>query len=843
MLATLKELLEDLRYGIVGEIHEPPRAERRVPLPADWRDHPVAALAKEVAGSDGGLWTHQVEALARFGQGENVVLATATASGKSLVFVMAAVRTVLDDPDARIAVFYPLKALSQDQEEKWRGALRSLTLPETWFGRIDGSVPSAQRDSVLESARILLLTPDIVHHWMLRNAATRAVRTFVEDLALVVLDEAHVYDAVFGTNAAFLFRRLLALHALLDGRRRRPVRFVAASATMADAAEHMRRLTGRTFCLIDEAHNGAPHAGRDLLHVNFPPIGGTAYAELGKLLSRIVEAMPELLFIAFADSRQGVERVVLPTEREDILPYRAGLEEDDRHRILSALQQGRLRGVVSTSALELGIDIPALELGFTLGVPWSRRAFHQRVGRVGRRSRGVFLVLAPADQFHRMGTTFEKYCRSAVEPTHIYLGNRFVQYCHARCLVREVEDFGGRTLPEADWPDGFVQVYHYALPGAGRPRDFDHIHQIGGDEPHLNYGLRTSVEPQLRIREHQTDDSLGSVDRMQAVREVYPGACYLYLGRPYQVDSWRSAMGHGEIRVVKMKRPVPTQPILEIYVNLDLLDGAGNGILNGHVRASDRGFLAEVHLQVVERVVGYRIGKERYYYKDMADERPQYRAKTRDFRTTGVVFMIEDKWFDRNVKDSLKETLGEIAPQIFGISPVDISWTGSRIALLKHGKPHSLRQTLAVYDIFVGGLRLTESIYARFEELLKALQEAKWPWTEQLRRWFDSLVPGERGVLDVRGHEPGEGWIRVLAPGSRAFFRKQSGELQDVVVRRPCLIDLPEYGIAGEIGYEIEAPEGTRREVVAKAIETAEEGWEMVDWNPRTDEIRPLEED
>jgi len=843
MFDRVKAVLRELRYDILSEISEPPRPERRAPLPAAWRDHPVATLAKEVAGSDDGLWAHQVEALARLGQGENIVLATATASGKSLVFMMAALRAVIDDPKARVAVFYPLKALSQDQERRWRDALYRLGQPETLFARIDGSIPPSRRDSMLENARILLLTPDIVHHWMLRNAATRAVRCFVENLALVVLDEAHVYDAVFGTNAAFLLRRLLALRGLPVGRRQRPVRFVAASATMADAAEHMRRLTGQVFRVVDESRNGAPHAGRDVLHVCFPPVGQTAYAELGRLIACLVAAIPERRLIAFADSRQGVERVVLPIEREDVLPYRAGLEDGDRREILSALQEGRLRGVVSTSALELGIDIPDLELGLTLGVPWSRRAFHQRVGRVGRRSRGAFLVLAPADQFHRMGTTFEEYYRSPVEPTHIYLGNRFVQYAHARCLVREVEDFGGRKLPQADWPVGFEQVYRHALPGAGRPRDFDHVHQIGGDDPHLNYGLRTNVEPQLKIQEHQTGEKLGSVDRMQAVREAYPGACYLYLGRPYRVDGWQGAVGHGEIRVARMNRPVPTQPLLEVYVNLDLLEGADSGILNDHVRASDRGFLAEVHLQVVERVVGYTIGRERYYYKDMVDDKPKYRPKTRDFRTTGVVFAVDEYWFDSNAKRSLKENLNEIVPQTFGVSPVDIEWAGSRIALLRDGKPHSLRRALAVYDTSVGGLRLTEPVYTRFEELLDALHVAGWPWTERLNRWFESLLPGERGVLDTRGRKPEEGWIRVFAPGSRALVRSQVGELQEVVVHVPCLIDVPEYGIVGEIGYEIEAPEGIRRRIVAKAVQPAEDGWEMVDWNPRTGEIRPLEED
>lgn len=176
---------------------------------------------------------------------------------------------------------------------------------------------------------------------------------------------------------------------------------------------------------------------------------------------------------------------------------------------------------------------------------------------------------------------------------------------------------------------------------------------------------------------------------------------------------------------------------------------------------------------------------------------------------------------------------------MFGISPVDIEWTGSRIALLKDGHPRSLHKALVVYDTSVGGLRLTEPVYSRFEEILEALRMAKWPRVEALHRWFGSLVAGERGLLDTRASGPPEGWLRVLAPGSRVFIR--SGQLQEAVVRRPCLINLPEYGIIDKLGYELEVPDGMRQ-VIDDAVEPAEDGWEMVDWNPTTGEIRPLEE-
>lgn len=582
MQEQLHALLKDLRYEVIDRLELEPRPARFAPLPPSWASHPVARLVDRFAGQ---LWVHQTEALAYLERGAHVVLSTATASGKSLVFILAALRTVLDDNQARVLIFYPLKALSQDQENKWREAIRSFGLPEEILCRIDGSIAATQREALLAHARIALLTPDIAHHWLLRQASGMVQKEFLAHIALIGLDEAHVYDALFGTNTAFLLRRLLSLRAKLASRRIAEPRFIAASATMVGARDHMRRLTGHDFTVIDESKNGAPHAGRDILHISFDSRGNNAYDAFGKLLAAILEALPDTRFIAFADSRQGVEKVSRTAAHwrsieGSVFPYRAGLEEKDREEILRALQSGRLRGVVSTSALELGLDIHELELGLNLGLPWSRRAFHQRLGRIGRQSRGCFCILAPFDQFAKTGLDLKTYYELPPEPTTIYLHNRFVQYAHARCLVRELEDKENRKLPSQDWPEGFADIYQYALPGAGRPAEFDSVHRLGGDDPHLTYGLRANVETQLQIVERLENRKLGNMDLKQAIREAYPGACYLYLGQPYRVEQWKSGIQQGEIFVAKMSKAIPTQPMLEIYVNLDMTDERNGGIIN-----------------------------------------------------------------------------------------------------------------------------------------------------------------------------------------------------------------------------------------------------------------------
>ena len=232
-----------------------------------------------------------------------------------------------------------------------------------------------------------------------------------------------------------------------------------------------------------------PDGGRD----------GEAFIE--ELLAGICTLSERHRFIAFVDSRQGVERIARAVGDANVKPYRAGYEASDRAAIERALRNGALHGVVSTSALELGIDIADMEIGVNLGVPQSRKSFRQRLGRIGRVSSGVFLVIAPANAFTKYGESLTQYYTGSVEPSYLYLDNRFVQFAHARCLQDETDALGRDSveLPGGvGWPMGFPDVLKVAR--VGYPGEFDPIAQIGADSPHFNYRCGSWARPLLRYK-------------------------------------------------------------------------------------------------------------------------------------------------------------------------------------------------------------------------------------------------------------------------------------------------------------------------------------------------------
>ena len=213
-----------LGCGSVARLEIPASQERRASVPVEIAQGPAWKMTRGV-GDDGQLWLHQAEALGALDRGENVVVATATASGKSLVFQAWTLHGIKTNPDATTLVFYPTKALANDQERRWLQACELVGLPRDTVGKVDGDVNVNQREPVLSRARVVIMTPDVCHAWMTRRADAAGVRRFLANLRNVIIDEAHVYEDVFGSNAAYLFRRL-AIVAINAGNPK-PPQFVA----------------------------------------------------------------------------------------------------------------------------------------------------------------------------------------------------------------------------------------------------------------------------------------------------------------------------------------------------------------------------------------------------------------------------------------------------------------------------------------------------------------------------------------------------------------------------------------------------------------------------------------
>jgi len=854
MLEAFLQTVQASDLSAVEEINLPPRAERLEPIPLAYLDGKIGRWLQ--AGQfDCGLWAHQAQALRAFDRGANVVVSTATASGKSLVFQAAALKVLDAKPDAAILVFYPLKALVADQLVSWRKILTVAGYSADVVARIDGDVRPDEREKIMQTAQIIVATPDVIHAWLMSNLAKPDHKRFLRRLKLVVIDEAHVFDSVFGSNFAYLFRRIAVAARMTDSSDEpEDIRVVAASATISNPADHLLALTGLQFETIDESTDGSPQFARKILHLATKQ--GDEASIAAELQKALLSGSNTGSFITFVDSRQGAERLAIKTEADDVVqPYRSGYEASDRERIETALRYGSLRGVVCTSALELGIDIPHFSVGLNLSVPVSKKSFRQRLGRIGRRRPGAFAILAEPFAFKSYGTSLADYYAASVEPSYLYLQNRFIQYAHARCLAEELEMLGvsGKKVVPAfiEWPDGFKKIFESAYVGSARPREFDPIHRIGGDAPHYNYPLRNIAEEGFIVTtgggRAGPPRRVGNLTLQQAIREAFPGAIYLHLAKGWKVYEWRSTAWDRAIRVGDTSSRAFPKPLLRTFVNVSL---EKDGVVDGRFRRGNSGFLAECQLQITERVEGFQDRGERKLYRDLQAIDPNMRSKTRDFRTTGVVLRVAESWFvEKGAKERVAEVLRSLLIREYSISPSDVDSCATNIAVLKDGQRNAMTDAIVIYDAIHGSLRLTEPAYTRFDQLLSRLQTAialspkeadllPTDVVEALSRWFNSLSPDGADVVGAlqATNQTGskQGWLQVYKSGSIVSRRGIQGVLHEIEILEPEIVSGEE---APKLFYRYRLGTSGKAMVPADAIEETGDEWSYVYWNPETGEF------
>ena len=691
----------------------------------------------------------------------------------------------------------------------------------------------------------------------MRTLGSSQTNYFINSLSVLVLDEAHSYESVFGSNAAFLLRRLLAAKRQLSprGNAARQLQVIAATATINNPAEHLNNLTGLDFRVVDESENGASRSPRRILHVEGPEQGREAENLMAQLLAGIY-AMPERRrFIGFVDSRQGVERIAGGLNLDGVNPYRSGYEAQDRTAIESALRNGSLHGVVSTSALELGIDISDVDLGINMGVPQSRKSFRQRLGRIGRTSPGAFLVVAPANAFTKFGESLSQYYEGSVEPSYLYLGNRFVQFAQARCLGDEMESLSRdtREAPRGvNWPEGFSDILRNTR--AGYTREFDQMAQIGGDSPHFNYPLRQLGETNVEIQSGGGgfERPIGNMAYNQAIREAYPGATYLHMGRPYKVNQWNQGFNKIEIHVAAARNAAPTRPILRKSVTIDL---SRTGIIPERLWKGSGGLLAEAQVQVNESVEGYTIGNTRRNYRDELANNPNMRRKQRNFRTTGVVMKIEAEWFaDSSLRREVADALRDLLARGRSIAPQDIDSAHTNIALVTDaGLRKPITDIVVVYDSVYGGLRLTENLFDEFSKYVERLSLSDGlsqgnglvgaETAERLAQWAKDLSASDDIPLGQIVEPPSDGnWIQVFKPGSLASVFIL-GESFDREIIEPRFVDPFNTGDL-VLYYSYRDPSNPRGTsfTPANGVQTgAGDEWGWIWWNPDTGEYREFE--
>jgi DEAD/DEAH box helicase domain-containing protein len=847
-------LCDSGKLTVVENVEVPGRAEKIAPIPEPFRRGDLRDWLVSKFGQADTVWSHQALALEQIGDSNNVVIATGTASGKSLIFQLPIMRELLEGDGVAI-VIYPLKALLSDQLSRWRTMAQELGLPADTVAELHGDIRMDERREALQNARIVAITPDLLQAWFMRQISAPLFKEFLAKLRFLVIDEAHVYESVFGSNVAYLMRRFLIARnrAAKDLGSTANLQIIAATATIYSPVDHMTCLTGWPFVAVDEADDGSPSHPRTLLHIDGPEIGGPGESMLQDIIQEIGHATEDS-FIAFHNSRQGVERVTRALDREDILPYRSGYEGRDRAKIEKQLRDGLLRGVVSTSALEVGIDVSGFTVGLNLGVPQSKKAFRQRLGRVGRASPGIFAVVAPRHAFTQLGSSFQEYFEGSVEPSYLYLDNRFIQFAHARCLMDESEQLGfseAKIPPGVNWPASFEKVYDAARPGTRRPKEFELIAQIGADSPHFNYPLRQVGEPNYKLKEGSRGDTdeIGDIALNQAIREAYPGATYLHLKRPMKVSEWKSNSFDRSIRLYDAKNPVMTRPILHKSVNVGV---SSEEVVSGRIMSGERGLLAEVCLQVNEAVLGYQIGGSSFLYKDLRTKDPRMSKKQREFSTTGVVVQITDSWFAgsgqaSHVRRAVSDALRQMILREKSIAPNDIDDSHSNIAFYQNGVPRRATDTVVIYDSIYGGLRLTEPLFEDFGEFLERLMKAaamaggealvSAEVVSKLVDWYESLQEGTLALGQQLA--PPDGELVVYEPGSIVSVR-----MNGTLVERELLdVRFVDMGDTKMLMYRYKNREDGDSWVPHEQVEPTGQDWKQVFWNPQTNAFTDPEEE
>lgn len=489
-----------------------------------------------------GLYTHQVETIEALRRGENVVLVTATASGKTLSYNLPILEAWLREPRTRALYLYPTKALAQDQLRTLHRYCALQPRLDFLAGTYDGDTPPETRTRLRDQGHFILSNPDMLHQGILPHHSRWA--EFFTFLRFVVLDEIHIYRGVFGSHVALVLRRLQRICEHYGS----TPQFVCTSATIGNPQELAERLLQRPVTLVD--HDGAPRGPKRFVLWN-PP-----YLDEGKaqrrspnlegqaLLVRLVSQGVQT--IAFARSRIVAELLyryaqdelarLNPAWGDLIRPYRGGYLPEERREIERRLFAGELLGVTSTNALELGIDVGGLDACLILGYPGSIASLWQQAGRAGRGAEESLVVLiahnSPLDQYlmQHPDYLFGKAPESAIiDPT-----NSYILLGHLRCAVAELP----LSFAEAEQLGEYAPAILEILEEEGQVRCLrGRWYWNSGGYPAADIGLRSLAGDNYTIIDVSTDPPqvIGTVDGFSAFTLVHPEAVYLHQGLTYLV--------------------------------------------------------------------------------------------------------------------------------------------------------------------------------------------------------------------------------------------------------------------------------------------------------------------
>ncbi len=698
---------------LVREAREGPSAARHADAPAELDARVLAALGR--AGVER-LYEHQAEAI-ECAWARPTIVTTGTASGKSMCFNLPTLDVLCRDRRARAIYLYPTKALAQDQARALAAfGLGRLVRPAIY----DGDTPREQRAQIRRGANIVLTNPDMLHVGILPNHAAWA--DLFANLAVVVVDEAHVYRGVFGSHVANVLRRLRRVAAAYGTE----PRMMLASATIANPVELAERLTGlEGVALVDRDASPAPH--RKIAIWN-PPLTDEASGQRRSALGEAAELLAGLVregarMICFMKSRKGVEvlsRLVrddLATEdpelAELVAPYRAGYTAQQRRELEGRLMRGELRAIVTTDALELGIDIGELDGALVVTFPGTVASLRQMWGRAGRRGRGLAVFLAGEDALDQFFCRHpDEFLDRAVEAAILDHESPLIYRRHMLCAAHE----GPLSRADAEFLGPRWEATAELLESAGELRrregvtGVSYVPRQAGSYPAADVSLRSASPESFAIVDVSSGELLGTTEAARAHSTIHEGAVYMHLGRSYEVRDLD--LERRRALVAPFSGDWYTQPKritdTEIVGLLDRRDALGVRLSFGEV-------------SVTETVLAYQ-------RRRLADH-SQLDLSALELPPTS--FETQALWFELDAAElaervSMEQLLGSLhATEHAQIAVLPLiamcdRWDIGGLSTNLH--PQTGVPTIFLYDGHPGGIGIARTAFQRFEELCEDAQ-------------------------------------------------------------------------------------------------------------------------
>ncbi|MDN3016750.1 DEAD/DEAH box helicase [Paenibacillus sp. BSR1-1] len=698
ILSELK-INDDFKENIVKWHTLDEKPAQTVSLPQDL--HPVLIQSLQSKGIEK-LYTHQKAAYEKIMEGNSIVAVTPTASGKTLCYNLPVLQTILSNPNARALYMFPTKALAQDQKSEINEIIQAAGVDINSY-TYDGDTPANIRQRVRQAGHVVITNPDMLHSAILPHH-TKWVSLF-ENLKFVVIDELHTYRGVFGSHVANVIRRLKRICRYYGSN---PV-FICTSATIANPLELAEKLTEELMHLID--NNGAPSGRKHFLFYN-PPIVNkplnirrSATLEVRKLAGQLLKN--KIQTIVFARSRVRVEIILTYLQElvknqlgpKSIMGYRGGYLPTERRRIEKGLRSGEIYGVVSTNALELGVDIGQLQVCIMTGYPGTISSAWQQAGRAGRRHGEALVIMvassSPLDQYIIQNPDY--FFNKSPETARINPDNLIILIDHMKCAAYELpfkvdEQFGSV---------GTEELLEYLTEERVLYRNGDKWYWMNDSFPAHNISLRSASQENVIIVD-QSDVAnvkvIGEMDRFSAMTLLHDEAIYLHQGTQFQVEKLDWEEKKAFVREVDVDYFTDANLAVQLKVlevdKLKTMDDAEIGYGDVSVRAMATIF-KKIKFETHENIGSGPI--------HLPEEELH----------TNAAWLSLNKPLAEMGHDRLEQGLVGTAHALGSIAPLFVMSDPQDIHVVPQVKAdHNEKPTIFFYDRYPGGIGLSEKIHS-----------------------------------------------------------------------------------------------------------------------------------